>query len=72
MRTEEEIIARIGLLTKRIAHHQEYIYDMALQQKMRGSIWQIASHAKRMRADYDELLTLEWVLGKERPWEAEA
>ena len=71
MRTEAEIIGRIGLLTKRIAHHQEQIYDMALRQQMRGAIWATASHAKRMRADYDELLTLEWVLGRERPWEAE-
>jgi len=62
MKTQEQIIARINILTSIIGHLQEKLYDLALQNNTRKIIWKIHDLDKKMVAAYNEVKMLEWVL----------
>lgn len=65
MRTEEEIVKRIGVLTATIGRMQDELYDMALRNKHRHCIYELHLIDKKVMRCYNELMVLEWVLGKE-------
>lgn len=64
MRTPEEIIQRIGILTAIIGKQQDELYDMALANKNRRCIWGIHQIDKKIQRAYNELMILEWVMGE--------
>ena len=71
MRTPEEIIQRIGILTAIIGKQQDILYDMALANKDRKCIWGIHQIDKKMQRAYSEIMILEWVMGEEQPQRSE-
>jgi hypothetical protein len=66
MRTQEEIVNRIGILTAIIGRQQDLLYDMALVNKERKCIWGIHQIDKKMQRAYSEIIILEWVMGEEQ------
>lgn len=64
MRSEDEIVKRIGVLTACMGAHQDRLYDLALQNKKRKVIWEIHEIDKKIMRLYHELRNLEWVLGE--------
>jgi len=65
MRSEKEIIQRIGVLTAIIGKAQDELYDMALSGRARKCVWEINTLNKKIQRAYAELLYLQWVLGRE-------
>jgi hypothetical protein len=62
MKTREQIIARINALTAGIGGQIDHVYDLALENKERGVIWELHNADKKIQRLYSELLTLQWVL----------
>ena len=65
MRSQDEIVKRIGVLTAVIGAQQEELYNMALNDRKRKCIWEFHLIDKKIQRAYNELLVLEWVMGKE-------
>jgi hypothetical protein len=64
VRTQDEIVKRIGILTACIGANQDRLYDLALQNKQRKVIFEIHEIDKKTMRLYSELRVLEWVLGE--------
>ena len=63
MKSKDDILKRIGVLTATMGNLQEQLYDLALEGKQRKCIWKIHELNKKIVSYYREITILEWTIG---------